>query len=140
MLIVPCSCISRKAPKYYKYGLITHDYTEPIATSKCLGLSRSPYLFCLVNTQNSKLASRRNANFGFWVCYMKVCKANLYIFVMLVEKPDWLLYCDSNTFESTTYRYGYRYGDRSNYVHLSVCTFSNKCRYIFCEVNSVLDP
>ena len=32
---------------------------------------------------------------------MKVCKANLYIFVTLVEKPDLLIYCDTSTFEST---------------------------------------
>jgi hypothetical protein len=35
---------------------------------------------------------------------MKVCKANLYIFVMLVEKPDWLLYCDSYTLKSTIFK------------------------------------
>jgi hypothetical protein len=33
---------------------------------------------------------------------MKVCKAKLYIFVTLVEKPKWLLYCDISTFELTT--------------------------------------
>lgn len=32
---------------------------------------------------------------------MKVCKANLYIFVTLVEKPDLLIYCDISTFKST---------------------------------------
>jgi hypothetical protein len=33
---------------------------------------------------------------------MKVCKAKLYIFVTLVEKLNWLLYCDISTFELTT--------------------------------------
>jgi hypothetical protein len=33
---------------------------------------------------------------------MKVCKANLYIYVTLVEKPHYLLYCDINNLESPT--------------------------------------
>ena len=31
--------------------------------------------------------------------YVKLCKANLYIFVILIEKPDSLVYCDINIFE-----------------------------------------
>ena len=71
--------------------LIKPDYTEPLATSNLIGLSRSPYL-CW------KKSMRR----GYFLHgFMKVCKANLYIFVTLVEKPDLLIYCDTSTFEST---------------------------------------
>ena len=31
--------------------------------------------------------------------YVNLCKANLYIFVILIEKPDSLVYCDINIFE-----------------------------------------
>jgi hypothetical protein len=31
--------------------------------------------------------------------YVKLCKANLYIFVILIEKPNSLVYCDINIFE-----------------------------------------
>ena len=71
--------------------LVKPDYTEPIATTNLIGLSRSPYLYC-------KKSTRR----GYFLHgFMKVCKANLYIFVTLVEKPDLLIYCDTSTFEST---------------------------------------
>lgn len=70
--------------------LIKPDYTEPLATSNLIGLSRSPYLCCKNQCEGLLFT---------WV-YEGLQSKSIH-FVTLVEKPDLLIYCDTSTFEST---------------------------------------